>query len=279
MADQTKIGTDWSDEELDSIVEDYFDMLAAEHAGRHYVKAAHSAALMARIGRTHRSVEFKHMNISAVLEALGMPRIAGYKPKENYQRSIFPAIERYLVRHPGSISPKSLAERGLQEAASLFVEAPPHLRQDAKPWPPELARLVRKFDPSERDFRNRELGKAGEALIVEHERAHLVGVERPDLARKVRWVSQEDGDGAGYDILSFDYQGKERLIEVKTTLGGQRTPFYVTRNELALSEERKDAFKLLRLYDFARMPRAFELEPPLEALVKLSALTYEASFN
>jgi hypothetical protein len=38
---------------------------------------------MAQIGRTHRSVEFKHQNISAVLDELGMPWIPGYIPKRN----------------------------------------------------------------------------------------------------------------------------------------------------------------------------------------------------
>jgi len=76
MADETKIGTDWQHVELDTIIEDYFAMLAADLAGQPYVKSRHSAALMARIGRTHRSVEFKHQNISAVLDesaCLGFP--------------------------------------------------------------------------------------------------------------------------------------------------------------------------------------------------------------
>src|SRR5690606_31613979 len=50
--------------------------------------------------RTHRSVEFKHMNISAVLAELGLPTIRGYKAKENYQQAIFPAIGRYLSANP-----------------------------------------------------------------------------------------------------------------------------------------------------------------------------------
>lgn len=80
VADEDKIGRPWSDDELDAIVADYFDMLGEELAKRPYVKSHHSAALMARIGRTHRSVEFKHQNISAVLEELGMPWIPqGYR--------------------------------------------------------------------------------------------------------------------------------------------------------------------------------------------------------
>jgi hypothetical protein len=67
VADEEKIGTVWSDEKLDRIVADYFAMLAAEQSGAAYVKARDAALLMAQIGRTRRSVEFKHKNISAVL--------------------------------------------------------------------------------------------------------------------------------------------------------------------------------------------------------------------
>src|ERR1700676_5755000 len=95
MADEEKIGRSWSDDELDAIVVDYFSMLRAELSRQPYVKSHHSAVLMEQIGRTHRSVEFKHQNISAVLEEMGLPWIVGYKPKRNYQASIFGAIDRY----------------------------------------------------------------------------------------------------------------------------------------------------------------------------------------
>src|SRR5690606_15324599 len=56
LADESKIGADWSDEELDAIVADYFAMLGDELAGRPYVKAHRRVALMARIERTKGSV-------------------------------------------------------------------------------------------------------------------------------------------------------------------------------------------------------------------------------
>ena len=167
---------------------------------------------------------------------------------------------------------------GFDEAAVPFLESAPNLR-NGPPRSPALERLVRKFDPAERDFRNRELGKAGEEAVLRFERLRLEQEERPDLARKVRWIAQEDGDGAGYDIHSYDRRGSDRLIEVKTTTGGQRTPFFLTRNECALAEERVDAFKLVRLYSFRRQPRMFELEPPLADSVRLTPLTFQASFG
>jgi hypothetical protein len=164
------------------------------------------------------------------------------------------------------------------EAASLFLEPPPVLALPSTDSPP-LARLVRKFDPAARDARNRQLGRAGEQKVLEFERHRLFSEDRSDLARKVMWVAQEDGDGAGYDILSFDSVGQERLLEVKTTSGHQTTPFYLSENERLLSEERPDAFRLVRLYGFGRDPRAFELVPPLAASVMLQPANYRASFG
>src|SRR5271163_2012493 len=122
MADEAKIGTNWQDDELDAIVADYFAMLAADLAGRQYVKSRYSAALMARIGRTHRSVEFKHQNISAVFDELGMPWIPGYKPKLNYQNAIFNAIDRYLSAHTGFLEYAPAAPIKSPISIDVFVE-------------------------------------------------------------------------------------------------------------------------------------------------------------
>ena len=279
MADQAKIGKDWSADELDAIVADYFAMLDLEQEGRSFVKAHRAAALMDQIGRTHRSVEFKHMNISAVLSELGLPTIRGYKPKFNFQNAIFDAIDRFLSANPAIVRAEFIETPSLMEPATLFEEPPPELKLANSTRPDRLERLVRKFDPSERDFRNRALGKAGEALVFDFERARLTAFDRQDLARKVRWVAQEDGDGAGYDVHSFDPSGRDRLIEVKTTCGLRTTPFFLTRNERSLAGERPDAFRLFRVYEFSTGNRLFRLRPPLEDHVRLEAETYRASFG
>ncbi len=285
MADQDKLGTDWGDDELDAIVADYFAMLRAEKTGEPFVKAHHRRALMEQIGRTNRSVEFKHMNISAVLRCLGLPTIKGYKPKFHVQAGIVDAVERYLIADPTALSLDQAIGAvariaGVSEASALFEEPPPPLvATNLAPQSDRLARLVRKFDPTERDARNRALGRAGEALIVDFERTRLAQEDRRDLASKVRWVAQEDGDGAGYDILSFDRTGRERLIEVKTTHGIRTTPFFLSSNERSLSDERPDAFRLYRVYEFGPAPRLFKLRPPLHQAVMLEPTTYRASFR
>ncbi|WP_428663040.1 DUF3883 domain-containing protein [Reyranella sp.] len=145
-------------------------------------------------------------------------------------------------------------------------------------WHVSQGALARKFDVAERDARNRALGRAGEERVLVHERASLRAAGRPDLAERIRWVSHQEGDGAGYDILSFDTAGRDRLLEVKTTKDWERTPFPITRNELAVAGERRRDWHLVRLWNFARAPKAFELRPPLEAHVSLMATSFPASF-
>jgi hypothetical protein len=271
-------GSDWTDHEIDLIVADYFDMLALELASRPFVKAQRNTALQELTGRSRGSIEFKHQNISAVLYRLGMPWIAGYKPMANYQRALVDGVERYIAAQPALFeNPMPVASgSGLHEPQPIFFEQPPTANFEA--LPPILERIVRKFDPALRDARNRQLGRDGEERVFFAEQSNLRTSGRDDLARKVRWVAAEDGDGAGYDIRSFDPAGRERLIEVKTTTGHKQTPFILSENERAFSEERPDAFRLVRLFDFAREPRAFELTPPLDRSVLLKAATWWAQF-
>jgi hypothetical protein len=138
--------------------------------------------------------------------------------------------------------------------------------------------IARKFDVAGRDERNRGLGRAGEERVLAHERATLIGAGRDDLARKISWVSEEVGDGAGYDIASFEPDGRPRRIEVKTTNGWERTPFHISRNELSAAEEWRSEWCLFRLWNFSRGAKAFELRPPLEAHVSLTATSFQASF-
>lgn len=271
----------WTDAENDLIVADYFAMLAADLAGNPYNKAKHNRTLQSRISRGRGSIEYKHQNISAVLKGLGESWIPGYRPAFNFQTSLVATVARWLHRNRGYETPSPLPTTAAShtETAELVIETPPTLRN--RPPPDELEQMLtiaRKFDVAGRAERNRALGRAGEERAINHERAVLTGIGRSDLARRVRWVSEEDGDGAGYDIASFSSEGRTRLIEVKTTNGWERTPFHITRNELAVAKDRPSEWCLLRLWNFAREPRAFELRPPLDAHVTLMATSYEARF-
>lgn len=272
----------WTDDENELIVADYFAMLADDVAGRPYSKAEHNRQLQTRINRSRTSIEFKHQNISAVLRGLGEDWIAGYKPAFNFQMALVDAVARWLASNPMWLGRGSRQRPvgSIGNVASIFVGPPPTLSN--QPPPQELEQMLhiaRKFDVAGRDERNRALGRAGEERVLEYERATLKASGRDDLARKVRWISEEDGDGAGYDIQSFAPDGRSRLIEVKTTNGWERTPFHISRNELAVADERRAEWCLFRVWNFSREPKGFELFPPLDAHVSLTATAFQASFH
>lgn len=273
----------WSDPEIDLIVVDYFAMLADELAGRSFNKAERNRALQTLISRGRGSIEFKHQNISAVMLGLGQPWIEGYKPASNFQHALIDGVLRWLDSRPDWLLPKLKAETvgaSVRETPVLWIGPPPTHRNEPPPVDPELiAAIGRKYDVAERDARNRQLGKAGEEIILHHERHSLAQSGRDDLASKVRWTAVQDGDGFGYDIASFEPDGRERLIEVKTTNGWDRTPFHISRNELAVANARRDHWHLVRIWDFARTPKAFALRPPLEAYAELTATSFLASLR
>ena len=282
----------WSDTEIDAIVADYFDMLRHEQSGQSYNKTEHRRALMDIIERSKGSVERKHMNISAVMAILGLPYIDGYKPYSNYQSALFEAVEVRLKDDPVFHATLKGEVATVRERSPEFRINPERIYEDA-PVPREVAgvqmpedinKIIRKFEPpAERDARNRILGRAGEEFVFELERRRLSMLGRRDLANNVRWVARDDGDGYGFDILSFHGRGysfeadRERWLEIKTTNGPKTTPFFITRNELSVSKENPDTFRVVRLYDFRKNVRAYRLEPPLEEQVRLTPAIYSAS--
>lgn len=273
----------WTDKENDLIVADYFAMLFDDVSGQPYNKTKHRQRLLPLLnGRSESSIEFKHQNISAVLKGLGEVWILGYKPAFNFQTTLIDAVARWLAVNPAwNVRPPPIElAAGLREETPLWIGPPPTLGN--QPPPDELEQMqaiARRFNAAERDAQNRALGRAGEERVLAHERALLESAGRSDLADSVRWVSEEDGDGAGYDIASFLPDGRSRLIEVKTTNGWERTPFHITRNELAVAEGHRSEWCLFRFWNFSREPKAFELYPPLEAHVTLTATAFIAGFH
>ncbi len=264
-------------------------MLAAELANIPYVKAHHRRELLPKLRpiRNEGSVEFKHQNISAVMLGLGQPRINGYKPASQFQMSLVDAVLRRLGKFADWS--KVVAARALQGSKSyapaaepkpLWFGPPPTQVNEPPPVDPTLmAAIGRKYNVAERDERNRSLGEAGERLVLNFERSRLISQGKSDLADRVRWTSKEIGDGTGFDIESFDDDGAVKLIEVKTTNGWERTPFHISRNELAVAEENRDCWHLYRVWNMIREPKAFSIRPPLKDHVALTPTSFLASLN
>lgn len=276
---------DWSREEVEAIVADYLQMLTMELAGQNCSKTEHRHRLQRKLnGRSDASIEFKHCNISSALIDMGFPYIRGYRPRANYQ-ALLATVAEEQVRGKTTLDQAALAAVE-QPAVSPIQTDFTKVKSDAPKKSHQVSDVVKPFlfkatkrDYLEREAQNRSLGLAGEEFIVQFEHWRLIGMGQHQLADKVEHVSQSKGDGLGYDVLSFDNDGKERLIEVKTTTFGRDTPFFVTRGELALSQGVKEQFHLYRLFDFRKAPRLFDLPGALEQHCVLDPVTYRASFG
>jgi hypothetical protein len=159
----------------------------------------------------------------------------------------------------------------------FVVEAPKPKFSTSEPRTEWVRRAPIKRDYLEREARNRSLGLAGELLVMEFEARRLHEMGAKSLANRIEHISVTRGDGAGYDILSFDGDGRERFIEVKTTAYVAETPFFVSPNEIGFSSEQQDKFHLYRLFGFRKRPRMFALPGPIAASCALDPVSYRAT--
>lgn len=275
----------WSREEVEATVADYLHMLTMELAGQQYNKTSHRNQLIRLLNnRSNGAIEFKHQNISAVLIELGCPYISGYKPRGNYQDLLYDVVSDRLK---GNTLFDQVALAAVQMPAAPHLPAdfanvavdPPTLHHAARqPSNPRLRSAVRR-DYIDREAQNTALGFAGEEFVVHFERWSFISRGHERLADKVEHVAKTQGDGLGYDVLSFDVTGKDKLIEVKTTSFGKETPFFITRNELDLSRSEADHFHLYRLFDFRKEPRLFKFRGAVDEHCHLDPLTYQARFS
>jgi len=136
-------------------------------------------------------------------------------------------------------------------------------------------RIPIKINYLEREQRNSKLGMLGEELVFEYERWNLNTSGKNNLADQVQWISREEGDGAGFDILSRNVDGSDKYIEVKTTRLGKETPFFFSRNELSFSKKQSNHYHLYRLFDFEQNSRMFVKNGSLDSICRYVPMTFK----
>lgn len=273
---------DWSKAEVEATVADYLSMLEKELAGVSYSKAAHRRHLVGLLdGRSEQSVEFKHANISAILIELGFQYIPGYKPRSNYQGLLHEVVSEHLSSNrrlldiAAADADALIAVPEVDDILAILTD-PPSPSRPREAREPAMRRAAFSVNYLEREGRNRSLGEAGEEFVMNFERARLIRAGKQALADRIEHTSRAQGDGTGFDILSFEPSGRERLIEVKTTKYGRETPFFVSRNEVAVSESHAPEYHLYRLFAFRASPQLFTLNGALSATCQLSPSTFLA---
>ena len=66
------------------------------------------------------------------------------------------------------------------------------------------------------------------------------------------------------------------MVEVKTTRFGALTPFFVSKNEVEVSDERSGEYHVYRLFDFSKNPRLFLLNGSMRSTCSLEAVQFRA---
>jgi len=86
---------------------------------------------------------------------------------------------------------------------------------------------------------NKLIGDIGEAVVFKKEKKILTHLGKTKLAKQVKNVGKEN---RGYDILSFEKDGSEKYIEVKSTMSPSNSEFYITKNEVDYMEDKENSW-------------------------------------
>ncbi|KZS47068.1 hypothetical protein AWU65_14605 [Paenibacillus glucanolyticus] len=279
---------DWSKNEVELIVTDYMNMLITELKGETYNKSVNAEKLKPMLSdRSRGSIEFKHCNISAAMIDKGLPYVEGYKPRGNYQTLVSHTIDVYFKvnTHILDIFDK-ITESGFIENVDVKPNADSSLLELLEDCPTISDKGPKRrggfpnvsVDYIDRENRNKTLGEMGEQLIYQYEQERLQSLGRGDLASCICWASKEIGDGLGYDIKSYNIDGTERFIEVKTTNFGKCYPFYFTMNELLFSEKHFENYYLYRVFNFKKKKRLFIMNGSLSSICKNTPTHFRGHF-
>lgn len=274
----------WSKLEVDLLVEDYINMLTAELRSLPYNKALHRKTLQQLLSnRSDSSIEYKHQNLSAVLIKHSFPYIKGYKPRWNYQFLLEEALLSYLNTHQSTealfndfvtqplILPDSIVD------FKSWMETPPK-SQFSYFAEPQIEYRSLKTNYLELEQKNMAIGECGELLALNYEKWRLQTAGLPKLADQIRWISKEEGDGAGFDILSKTIEGKDIFIEVKTTTLGKETPIFFSKRENDCAARNKERYYLYRIFNVKQNPKMFSKSGSFKDFCTIEATGFKGYF-
>lgn len=119
------------------------------------------------------------------------------------------------------------------------------------------------IDYSEQQKISQKIGDRGEELVLINElkKVNKWGLLE-ELVSQVRRVSLESDD-YGYDILSYDKNGNELYLEVKTTKQNKNDfSFILTQNELRHAKMYGSAYCIVIVFDILNKPRIWYMGNP-----------------
>jgi len=143
-------------------------------------------------------------------------------------------------------------------------------------------RKSKKTDYSSQSKRFKKIGDRGEQIVVMAERKFLLKKNKPKLVKKVDHVAKYD-DSAGYDIKSFDENGVEKYIEVKSTLKPiGHSNIFISSNELSVSNDTENYYFYIVYEVGSKQPKIWKIkgtELLNDKNIKITPSLYKVTFK
>lgn len=262
----------WSLAECEITADAYFQSLRKKLNKESFNRQQAIRDVSKVVQRTEGAIDYKFQNIDAILSKAGLPRLNDAIASKVQTLLEYVVLDPLAKRFATAVETQNTIAT---PSGQVFVPVP----TIAKPrrTKERLATTIAKFEFSEVEEKQREIGRLGEQFVLRVERDRLSACGRDDLAGQVKWVSDEIGDGLGYDIESFDDEGAVIFIEVKTTNQGPQSPFFITANELLAASRLGPRFRLYRVFNLSGSPQIYVLQGPLESRLTLTAKVYAAT--
>ena len=134
--------------------------------------------------------------------------------------------------------------------------------------------ITKIVDFEKENKKNKRLGEHGESVVLNAERDSLREMDKAGLADRIRQISKEN-ISAGYDILSFEEDGRNKYIEVKSTNNSpsSQANFLITINECEKAKELKNYYIYIVFNVKSKNPKIWRLRDPFSFQDKGLTLT------
>ena len=164
--------------------------------------------------------------------------------------TLLPQSQGGIVRHRCATCAywRGLSSVSLGEQAKPFNLFLTHFELDETMWSPKIG--GGKSSGQVDAIGNAKIGLLGELATISYEKEFLAQNNLHELSEGVEHVSQTEGDSVGYDVRSYNLDGTDKWIEVKTTTGSLKSFFHISENQILVSEMNPQKFNLYRIYDF-----------------------------
>lgn len=194
-----------------------------------------------------------------------------YEQIDNYNWTLLLKITEKFIKDNSPVYDRIIAAVWENEVPADILRDKLILRNKPTSGIDRLPDLNPLFQGVDRDYLNEHeqritIGTFGEELVLAYERKKLNDLKRSDLAKKVEKVK----DGCGYDIRSYNKDGNEKHIEVKTSTNGINTTFEMSFNEWSYMKKFPDNYFIYRLFNYSLAENVAEfyiLENPKDELL------------